>query len=150
MATGLVNGTDLLLKVGSSTDNEVIVAYATSCSLEVSADEIDQTNKSSYGWKDIILGTRSWSVSADALYQNEAKAGERAFVDFWEHLGGTNERTKVFVELTITGAAGSDNNKYYHGSGFITSLSVTGGTEDQSTFSVTIAGSGILTEAAAS
>ena len=49
MATGLVNGTDLVIQVGTSSSNDVIVAYATSCSLEVSMDEIDQTNKSSGG-----------------------------------------------------------------------------------------------------
>ena len=69
MATGLVNGTDLLLKVGTTAANEVIVAYSTSCSLEISMDEIDQTNKESGGWKSIIGGLRSWSVSAEALYQ---------------------------------------------------------------------------------
>jgi len=149
MATGLVNGTDLLLKVGDANSNEVVVAFATSCSLEVSMEEIDQTNKDSAGWKQIIGGLRSWSVSADALYQNEAESSKYAFVDFWDHLGGTNQRAKVFVELAITGGANSDGNKYYHGEAFVTSLSVNGGTEDQATFSVTLTGSGVLTEAAA-
>jgi TP901-1 family phage major tail protein len=149
MATGLVNGTDLLLKVGDTNSNEVLVAFSTSCSLEVTMDEIDQTNKSSSGWKQIIGGLRSWSVSADALYQNEAESGKTAFVDFWDHLGGANQRQKVFVELAITGAAGSDGNKYYHGEAYVTSLSVNGGTEDQATFSVSLTGSGALTEAAA-
>tara|TARA_A100001201_G_scaffold32268_1_gene34728 strand:- start:6375 stop:6824 length:450 start_codon:yes stop_codon:yes gene_type:complete len=146
MATGLVNGTDLLLKVGSSNSNEVVVAFATSCSLEVSMDEIDQTNKDSNGWKQIIGGLRSWSVSSDALYQNEAETSKTAFTDFWDHLGGANERQKVFVEFTRSGTLTSDN-KYYHGEAYVTSLSVNGGTEDQSTFSVTLTGSGALTEA---
>lgn len=146
MATGLVNGTDLLLKVGSSDSNEVVVAFATSCSLEISMDEIDQTNKDSGGWKKIIGGLRSWSASSEALYQNEAESSKTAFIDFWDKI---ENRTKVFVELTITGAAGSDGNKYYHGEAYVTSLSVNGGTEDQSTFSVTLTGSGALTEAAA-
>lgn len=150
MATGLVNGTDLLLKVGSSNSNEVVVAFATSCSLEVSMDEIDQTNKDSVGWKQIIGGLRSWSVSSDALYQNEAETSKTAFTDFWDHLGGANQRTKMFVEFTITGASSGDSNKYYHGEAFVTSLSVNGGTEDQSTFSVSLTGTGALTEAAAS
>mgnify|MGYP003129447110 CR=1 FL=1 len=149
MATGLVNGTDLLLKVGDSNSNEVVVAFATSCSLEISMDEIDQTNKDSAGWKQIIGGLRSWSASAEALYQNEAESSKTAFVDFWDHLGGANQRQKVFVELTITGASSADSNKYYHGEAYVTSLSVNGGTEDQATFSVTLTGSGALTEAAA-
>jgi TP901-1 family phage major tail protein len=146
MATGLVNGTDLLLKVGSSNANEVVVAFATSCSLEISMDEIDQTNKDSSGWKQIIGGLRSWSVSADALYQNEAESSKKAFTDFWDNI---ENRTKVYVELTITGASSADSNKYYHGEAYVTSLSVNGGTEDQSTFSVSLTGSGALTEAAA-
>tara|TARA_R100001443_G_scaffold116848_1_gene138791 strand:+ start:3768 stop:4211 length:444 start_codon:yes stop_codon:yes gene_type:complete len=144
MATGLVNGTDLLLKVGDSNSNEVVVAFSTSCSLEVSMDEIDITNKNSGGWKQIQGGLRSWSVSSDALYQNEVESGKYAFIDFWDHLGGTNERTHVHVELTVTGA--STGNKYYAGEAFVTSLSVNGGTEDQSTFSVTLTGTGQLTE----
>ena len=51
MATGLLNGTDLILKVGTDTTNEVIVASATTCSLDISMEEIDQTNKESGGWK---------------------------------------------------------------------------------------------------
>lgn len=144
MATGLVNGTDLLLKIGSSDTNEVLVAFATSCSLEISMDEIDQTNKESGGWKQIIGGLRSWSVSADALYQNEAESSKTAFTDFW---GNIENRTEVFVELTRAGTLTSDN-KYYHGKAYVTSLSVNGGTEDQATFSVTLTGSGVLTEAA--
>ena len=146
MATGLVNGTDLLLKVGSSDSNEVVVAFATSCSLDISMDEIDQTNKDSLGWKSIIGGLRSWSVSADALYQNEAESSKTAFTDFW---GNIENRTKVFVELTVTNASSGDSNVYYHGEAFVTSLSVNGGTEDQSTFSVTLTGTGALTEASA-
>ena len=147
MATGLVNGTDLLLKVGSSNSNEVVVAFATSCSLEISMDEIDQTNKDSDGWKRIIGGLRSWSVSADALYQNEAESSKKAFTDFWDNI---ENRSKVYVELTITGASSADSNKYYHGDAYVTSLSVNGGTEDQSTFSVSLTGSGALAEADAS
>lgn len=148
MATGLVNGTDLVIQVGTSSSNDVIVAYATSCSLEVSMDEIDQTNKSSGGWKSIIGGTRSWSISSDALYQNESETDQKGFIEFWDHLGGTagNARTPVYVQLMRTGSVTSAN-KIYHGSALVTSLSVNGGTEDQATFSVTLTGTGVLTEA---
>ena len=141
MALGLVNGTDLLLKVGAS-GAEAIIASATSCSLEVSMDEIDQTNKDSLGWKSMIGGTRSWSVSADALYANEDQTN-KSFRNLWGRIDG---RTKIYVELTVTGASAGDSNVYYEGAGYVTSLSVNGGTEDQSSFSVTITGSGALVE----
>lgn len=149
MALGLINGTDLILKVGDVTNpqaGEAIIAYSTSCSLEVSMDEIDQTNKDSQGWKQMIGGTRSWSVSADALYANEAQTNE-SFTSLWDFLGGTtNGRSKIYVELSVNGGNSTDNNVYYHGEGYVTSLSVNGGTEDQASFSVTITGSGILEE----
>ena len=47
--------------------------------------------------------------------------------------------------MTRSGTLTSDN-KYYHGKAFVTSLSVNGGTEDQATFSVTLTGTGQLTE----
>ena len=144
MATGLVNGTDLLLKVGDSNSNEVVVAFATSCSLEISMDEIDQTNKDSAGYKSIIGGLRSWSVSSDALYQNEAESSRTGFIELWDKI---ENRTKVYVELSVTGASSGDSNKYYHGEAYVTSLSVNGGTEDQATYSVSLTGSGALTEA---
>ena len=139
MATGLVNGTDLLLKIGTDATNEVIVAYSTSCSLELSMDEIDQTNKDSGGW------LRSWSVSSEALYQNEAVSSKKAFKDFWSHI---NARTAVTIELTVANASNGDANVFYSGSAFVTSLSVNGGTEDQSTFSISLTGTGVLAETA--
>ena len=141
MATGLVNGTDLVLYVGNT--NAVAVAFATSCTLEVSMDEIDITNKSSGGWKQIQGGLRSWSVSAEALYQNEAESSKKAFVDFW---GLVDTRASVDIEFAVVGASSADGNKYYSGKAFVTSLSVNGGTEDQSTFSVTLTGTGELDE----
>lgn len=147
MATGLVNGTDLILRVGGTSSNDNPIAFATSCSLEVSMDEIDQTNKDSAGWKSIIGGLRSWSVSSDALYQNEAEASRTGFIELWDKI---ENRTKVYVELTVTSASSADSNKYYHGEAYVTSLSVNGGTEDQATYSVSLTGSGVLTEADAS
>tara|TARA_B110000967_G_scaffold72441_1_gene75004 strand:+ start:1985 stop:2431 length:447 start_codon:yes stop_codon:yes gene_type:complete len=145
MATGLLNGTDLLLKVGGTSGNETLIAYATSCSLELSADEIDQTNKDSQGWKSIILGSRSWSVSADALYQNETTGSTQDFNTFFANV---ENRTAVFVELTIAGASNADANIFYSGTAYITSLSVNGGTEDQATYSVSLTGSGALIDTA--
>ena len=146
MATGLINGTDLILRLGTTDANEAILAYATSCSLELSMDEIDQTNKDSSGWKNIIGGTRSWSVSSDALYANESQTNED-FRSMFDLLGGSsNGRNKIYIELAVNGATSAANNVFYSGYGYVTALSVNGGTEDQATFSVSITGSGVLAE----
>lgn len=151
---GLVNGTDLIIKMGGVANpqsGEVEVAFATSCSLEISMDEIDQTNKDSGGWKSIIGGTRSWSISSEALYQNESEASKNDFISFWNFLGNDTgaARTKCYVELSVRNAV-AGTNVYYHGEAFVTSLSVNGGTEDQATYSVTLTGTGPLTEEDAS
>jgi len=147
MATGLLNGTDLILKVGTPGVNEVIVGSATTCSLDISMEEIDQTNKESGGWKAIIGGLRSWSVSCDALYRNETEASTKTFQDFWNHIGdATLGRTAVTLEFTINGGSAADSNVYYSGSAFVSSLSLTGGTEDQSSFSISLAGTGVLAQ----
>ena len=147
MATGLMNGTDLIIKVGTDSTNDVIVASATTCSLELSMDEIDQSNKSSGGWKAIMGGQRSWSVSAEALYQNEAVAGSKSYIDFWNHIAqatadGALARTPVYVELQH--ANGTTGNVYYSGEAYVTSLSVNGGTEDQASYSISLTGTGVL------
>tara|TARA_R100000231_G_scaffold139628_2_gene121781 strand:- start:7743 stop:8207 length:465 start_codon:yes stop_codon:yes gene_type:complete len=148
MATGLLNGTDLLIKMGGTDGTDYVVAFATSCSLEISMDEIDQTSKDSAGWKQVIGGTRSWSLSSEALYQNEEiTTGDNrvTFQSFWNYLGDpTDGRKKVYVEFTIAGSTSAANNVYYSGNAIVTSLSVNGGTEDQSTYSVTLTGSGQL------
>ena len=147
MATGLMNGTDLIIRVGTADANEEPVASATTCSLELSMDEIDQSNKSSGGWKAIMGGQRSWSVSAEALYQNEAVSGSKDYTDFWNHIAqasadGALARTPVYVEFAH--ANGSTGNVYYSGYAYVTSLSVNGGTEDQASYSISLTGTGVL------
>jgi|TARA_R110000803_G_scaffold14673_8_gene40757 TP901-1 family phage major tail protein len=153
MATGLMNGTDLIIKVGTDATSEVIIASATTCSLELSMDEIDQTNKSSGGWKAIMGGLRSWSVSAEALYQNEAVAGSSDYIDFWNHIGqatadGALARTPVYIELQHAQGTAGDSNVFYSGSAYVTSLSVNGGTEDQASYSISLTGTGVLSKTA--
>jgi len=141
--TGLVNGTDLILKVNSTGGTVEPIAFSTSCSLEFTADEIDTTNKDSNGFKSITLGTRSFSLSTDALYQNEDPSADNThkYADFFTLL---SNRTKIDFEFTVSNASQSDGNQKYTGSCFLTSLSVQGGTEDQATYSASFTGTGAI------
>jgi len=135
--TGLINGTDLIVKIGTDT-----VAYATSCSLELSADEIDQTSKDSGGWKDIASGLRSWNISCDALYVNNAAAATTE--GFPELTTALIARTAVTVHFTFVTPATGDY--VYEGSAILSSLSLSTGVEDQATYSATFNGTGALTQ----
>jgi hypothetical protein len=55
-------------------------------------------------------------------------------------------RTAVTFEFTLASTATGDY--YYSGSGFITSLEISGGTEDAPTYSCSIEGTGALTKTA--
>ena len=151
MATAsLINGSDLILKIGG-TGAEKEVAYGTSCSLEVSRDEIDQSNKNSGAWKSIIPGMRSYTLSAEGLYfigtpaagYATMKTAEDVYTNF---LNDATNSAEVFFEFTLRTPDTGD--KFYSGKAIITSFSISGGVEDQATFSVSLAGNGELTLAA--
>ena len=136
----LINGTDLIVKVGTSDSNEVIVAHATNCSLELSMDERDITSKDSAGWKEIIGGLRNWSLSADALYDaTDLGATKTDFVALYDLI---DARTKVYVEFALANAAAGDY--IYTGEGYVTSISLSGGVEETATYSCSISGTGDL------
>jgi TP901-1 family phage major tail protein len=142
----LINGTDLILKVGTSDSTEVIVAHATNCSLELSMDERDITSKDSAGWKEIAGGLRNWSISTDALYDaTDLGATKTDFVALFDLV---DARTKIYVEFTILSPATGDY--IYTGEGYVTSLSLSGGVEDTATYSCSITGTGDLDKAVTS
>ena len=137
----IFNGTDLILKVSPSQGGtDVKLMHSTSVSLSVNVDTIDVSTKDSAGFRDIIGGQKSFSLSADGL-MDFATGGSDTEVDelFTQMLG----RTAVTFIFGI-----SDPSAYnMSGSGFITSLEVTGGVEDAPTYSVTIEGTDTLTVA---
>jgi predicted secreted protein len=136
----LVNGTDLILKVGTDSTNEVIIAHATSCTLDVSVEEIDQTTKSSGGKKDVIMGTSSFTISVEALYDSLANiSSENTAEDLFSLMYA---KTKIFFEFTLPTPGSGE--VFYSGAGFLSSLSITGGVEDQATYSASIVGTGTL------
>ena len=136
----LINGTDLILKVGTSDSTEVIVAHATNCSLELSMDERDITSKDSAGWKEISGGLRNWSISTDALYDaTDLGATKTDFVALFDLV---DARTKVYIEFTMLSPVAGDY--IYTGEGYVTSLSLSGGVEETASYSCSISGTGDL------
>tara|TARA_R100000152_G_C6770389_1_gene196549 strand:- start:1031 stop:1471 length:441 start_codon:yes stop_codon:yes gene_type:complete len=143
MALGPVNGTDLVLKLYQNPLGYRDIAYATTFDLEINADSIDQTNKSSQGWHEMILGARNWTISCDALYQNESNPLSRYFVDAF---GILDNRTNLQIEFSVTGGNAADNNKLYRGSCQVVSLNLKGETEDQAVYQVFLAGTNVINQ----
>ncbi len=155
----MVNGTNMVLSIDDTTNTAdgttpvlTAIAAATSCTLTLTVDAPEVTDKSSLDKKEYCGLSRSWSVDAEVFYNEDGA------VDFASMAlpamgisvaAGTvspiiaDYPRRVFVKFT--GTTGGNN---YSGYGYITSLSATGGTEDGATYSVSITGTGALSYAA--
>jgi predicted secreted protein len=102
----------------------------------------DVTTKDSAGWRELLGGLKSWSLSGEGMvtYNLTSKAG---FADLFGHM---NSRTRLYFRFGST----TSGEKQYKGHGYLTSLSQDGGVEDNNSFSFSIEGDGALTEATAS
>ena len=141
----ILNGTDIRVYDGSTND---LIAYAQSGTLNFSMSTRDITNKQSGGFKESLEGLREWSVDMDGAYAwtNPAGAGIADGLDdlFLKYLLdlGSNTREAFTVRFGNTGGATGDT--YYEGSAFLTSVSVSAGTEDTATYSISLEGTGGL------
>ena len=137
----IFNGTDLILKVqaAAGSANEFKLMHSQNVSLSYNVDTIDITDKDSGGNRTLLGGTKSFSLSADGL-MDFVSAGTTTDVD--ELFTSARNRDAVTFTFALATPAGYT----YTGSGFITSLEISGGTEDAPTYSVSIEGSGDITQ----
>lgn len=136
----ILNGTEI--KVYSSATNN-LVAFAQNCTLNVNHSPREITNKESGGWKEILEGLRDYSIDIDGAYAWTDAAGT-ALTDGVDDVLKTNLLiTRQAVDFIFGDTSADDVS--YAGSGFITSVSITGGTEDTATYSLSIEGTGELT-----
>lgn len=133
---GLVNGTDLIVYVKRFPLGYIPIAFSTSCELQIESDIIDQTNKDSDAWRDIILGARSYTIDVDSLYENNRFGG---FMDMFTNLDNALE---VDFEFKLR----PTSDKKYNGKGLIVSLVLKGDTEVGAEYKMFLAGNGSLTE----
>lgn len=134
-----------------ATSSAMPIAYATSCSLEISADQLEAASKMSCRWNVSRQGTGSYTVNADALYclQATAAANDCKTIDdlFEAMVDGDNVGWVIAQDAhtdcnTIAGPKHGDNDIIYWGEAAITSLSITGGNNEICSSSISLAGSG--------
>lgn len=122
-----IKGLDVLVKVGSQ-----VVGGQRNASLEMSAEVIDTTVKSTGGWAAKIPGLKSWTSSCDGIYflnDEGLAAAQTAFM----------EGTEVQLEFSNTDGLA------YSGQAVITSMSVEAGQEDVVAYTISFEGTGALT-----
>jgi len=139
-STSIMNATDVLIQFSTDGVTYSEVGRCTSASLSVSMETRDTSNKDSAGWRELLEGQKSWSLSGDGLVTYNI-TGADGYSDLWGYLTG---RTKLYVKFGST----STDEKYYSGQGYLTSLDQEAGMEDNVTYSFSFEGTAALTEAA--
>ncbi len=137
----ILNGTEI--KVYSTSTNNLI-AFAQNCTLNINHSPREITNKESGGFKEILEGLRDFSIDIDGAYAWTDGSG--ALANGADDLIETNVLNDRQAVSFIFGDDTTLHDVSYTGSGFITSMSFTGGTEDTATYSMTIEGTGVLNQ----
>ena len=119
----------IVLTSGETLDDYEPIAHSTSASISFNNDLRDVTTKDSAGFQENIGGLKSFELSSDALQDINAD------LDFKEFYDDINERNEVIIKF-----AERDSGVRWEGSGYISSLSMDAGVEENVTYSVTITG----------
>jgi hypothetical protein len=137
LTTGIINGSDLRIMVAAEGGTELIVDNITDCSISVSTEMKDSTVKANAGYRALLPGMISATMSFSAMYATDSAAGTG-----YEALSGFQlNKTKCDFRFThVIGQAASENtgDYRYQVKGYIDSLELTGGTEDNATFTASI------------
>lgn len=128
-----LNGSDLLVYLGSGTT--VPIAYSRNCSVSLSVNLADTTTKSNNGWSESLPTTKSWSIDADGL----GVWGE----NIKEFVAAFDSRLPLqvtFRPATII----SGSTQTYSGTAYIESLDIEAPMEDGVSYKLSLKGSGKL------
>lgn len=134
----IFNGTELGVYIDST-----LIAAATDCSLSLNMETIDITTKDSAGYRELIGGLKSGSISCSGLI-DYLDASNKDITDLW-----TAWENRTSLTLKFSKANEETGELSFSASGFITSLEQSGGTEDTATYSVTFELTGAITDAVA-
>ena len=131
----IFNGTNLGVYIGGT-----LIAAATDCSLSLNMETIDITTKDSAGYRELLGGLKSGSISCSGLI-DYLDASNKDITDLWTAWENRDSLTLKFAKANeATGELS------FSASGFITSLEQSGGTEDTATYSATFELTGAITD----
>jgi TP901-1 family phage major tail protein len=133
----ILNGTVFLLKIGGTA-----LPDQTEGSISINMETRDITTKDSTGFRELLEGVKSGSISVSGLVDDDGTGGAGA--DLFASLNG---RTAVAIIFGLDDTEGNDY--HYSCNAFCTSLEVGGGTEDNVTYSATFELTGTITEVVA-
>jgi len=115
---------------------------ATNCSFDVSVDQIEVTSQSSAWFKEFKNDVASWTISANGF----VALNDYSYL-FLTNLQLTRQSILIKFQIDNDNGSGSDTFGYsvFAGIANLSSLSISGGVEDASSYSVSLQGSGAYT-----
>ena len=133
----IFNGTNLGVYIDGT-----IIAAATDCSLSLNMETIDITTKDSAGYRELLAGMRSGSISVSGLI--DYQSADKDTVDLY-----TAWENRTSLTLKFSKANETTGELSFAASGFLTSLELSGSTEDTATYSASFQLTGVIADTAA-
>jgi TP901-1 family phage major tail protein len=128
------NATDVVLSITTGGSKQAL-AHCTSASISINMDLRDSTTKSSAGWQENLGGLKSWELSGDAFVDISGPTG----ADVEELFTTMEARAEIECDFGLSGML-------YRGNALITSISIDAGVEENATYSISLTGTGTLTQ----
>jgi len=141
LTTGIINGSDLKIMMVANASPEadgIVIDNVTDCSISVTNEFRDSTVKANAGYKALLPGMTSASLNFSAMYASKAAGTGTSFEDVSAF---QLNKTKLDIYFThVIGSAASANagDFEYKVLGYIESLELTGGTEDNATYTCSV------------
>ena len=132
----ILNGTVFLLSIGGTA-----LPDQTEGSISISMETRDITTKDSAGYRELLEGVRSGTISVSGLVDDDGAGGAGGVL--FADLDSRTAQTLVF------GFDDATDDYNYSCSAFCTSLEVSAATEDNVTYSATFEVTGAITEVVA-
>ena len=140
---GVIKGQNLRIKLGTK-----YVAFATSCTVHVSAQlESSSTKDSTNGWEKQEITGMNWDISVDALYSVDTDATGVNGVDALDLILAQQQ-----IDVEFTQAAGEKNRVpetgdiKYSGKAWVNDVSVNAPNRQNTSYTLQATGDGELTK----
>tara|TARA_R110000744_G_scaffold4042_3_gene14933 strand:+ start:6546 stop:6974 length:429 start_codon:yes stop_codon:yes gene_type:complete len=134
--TGIINGTDLVVSVDVAGGTTFVpITYSTTANISFSMETREATTKDSAGYQEVLEGLRSVTIDAEAMTALDATFGFEGLFALW------TGRTQVNLEFGTT----ETGDQVYQVKAYMTSLAVSSGVEDSSTYSISFECTGAVT-----
>lgn len=137
MATNAIAGYTGKLYASTSGGTAVSIAEIRNYEISVEQTELDATSHDSSGQREILLGIRSWSGSAEYLFAANTSSQTQLFT-------AISNGTKMLFEFYPSGSSATF--PIYYGDGYVSSWSLAGPMDDPAVGNIEIMGTAGLTQ----